>query len=323
MESSASGVSASVQGAGNGSDIAPQSLGSQTSSNADQAPPAQAAKSDPAAVAEDPDWDFGEGKKIKRSAALERIKNFEKGAQKAMYRAAEATKSATELRHTLAGFGVSLEDFKRDPAGALKKAAHAHVAREVDESLMDPKERDAQQRERTLSEREAEVKKFQEQRQQEESESRASARAEQIAESYAPALKQAGLPANPKTVARMADVMIKAYRKGISVNPLEAAEYVAAELNQEQEWHLSQAQDANALIDRIGPKRLEMLLDLPVDQLAAKLGPKRMDALREWMLAQHRPQHPNRPTQPTVTQPETPARKYLGWEDYTKLQRGK
>ncbi len=321
MEVSAGGVSASAQGAGNGSDTAPHVTDPQTTTSANKAPPAQAAKSAPE-TNDDPEWDFGEGKKLPRSKALERIKNFEKGAYRAMQDAAEASKSVKELRATLAGFGVSLDEFKQDPAGALKKAAHQHVAREVDESLMDPKEREAQKRARDLEEREARIKDKEEKHAKEESEARAAARAEEIAESFAPALKEAGLPANAKTVARMAKILGDAYRQKVRLDPAEVAQYVAAEIRQEQDWDLDQATDANALIDRIGPKRLEMILDLPPDVLMAKLGPKRLEMLREAMLAQHLQAKPPPIQRPTVTNPVSPARKYIGWEDYSKLRKG-
>lgn len=240
-----------------------------------------------------------------------------------MQDAAEATKNVKELRATLASFGVSIDEFQKDPGAALKKAAHAHVARDVDESLMDPKEREAQARQRDLEGREAKQKEWEDKRAKEESESRATARAEQIAETYAPALKQAGLPANTKTVARMADMMLKAYRKGIALNPAEAADYVAAEIRQEQDWDLDQHADRKALSDRLGPKRLEMLLDADPADLATMLGPKRLEALRGWMLAQHRQAQPAPVKRQAITQPVTPERKYLGWEDYSKLTKGR
>lgn len=320
MDVSAGVVSASANGAESGPAVVPTSSDSQNQTSTQATTPAQTAKPNP--VADDPDWDF-DGKKVKRSVALKKIKDFEKGAYRAMQEGAEAAKSFKELRSTLATFGVSLEEFKQDPQAALARAAHARVAREVDESLMDPKDREAQRRERDLESREARQRDWEDKRAKDESDSRASTRAEEIAESYAPALKEAGLPRNAKTVSRMADVMIKALRKGVKLTPGEAAAQTAFEISQEQDWHLDQATDANALIDRIGPRRMELILDLPADVLMTKLGPKRLSALREAMLADHRktPAH-SKPQRPTVTQPETTARKYIGWEEYSKQRKG-
>lgn len=220
-------------------------------------------------------------------------------------RAAAVTKKFEALTSSLTKFGITAEEFLQDPDAHMSRAAQALIARQVDESLMDPKDLELQRREEALSKRESEIKKADEEKAQRERESRADARAQQIAEEMAPALKASGLPANPKTVARMAEVMSQAYRKGVKLDPSEAAGYVADQLKQEQKWHLDQNDDVESIVELLGPAKLERI--------------------RQHLIAQSRkPQQANQP-QPRERSTEQPrdqrTKRYIGWEAYTQSKR--
>jgi hypothetical protein len=255
-------------------------------------------------INEDPEWDFGDGKKLKRSEALKRIKNMEKGMHEFGRGRAEAQRKYEALTGVLSKFGITAEQFLADPDSHFDKAAQDRIARQMDEQLMDPKERALTQKERELAEREAKYKEWEENQQKTQREQRAAQRAEALSQEWAPALKQSGLPANAKTVARMAEVVKSAARQGVKLDPQEAADSVRDQLAQEREWHLNQYADPEALVSYLGPERLE--------------------AIRQYLVAKARSKQPQPAQKPRVaTQPARDERtgKYIGWGEYRQAMR--
>lgn len=302
MENSAD-VGAGNTGAAESADAVPPVSTTQTTQRAQTQN--QPGSPNASTVDDDPEWEIAPGKKAKRSQILKQQEAFKKGMYSSQERAAAVTKKFEALTGALTKFGLTAEEFLQDPDAHMSRAAQALVARQVDESMMDPKELELQRREQAIAAREAENKKADETKAQQEREHRAEARAEQIAQEMAPALKASGLPANPKTVARMAEVMSQAYRKGIKLDPSEAASYVAEQIRQEQNWHLDQHQDAQALVDMLGPNRIEMV--------------------RQYLIQQSRKPQSNQPTQraqPSEQPRDERTKRYMGWEEYTR-QKGR
>jgi hypothetical protein len=251
-----SGIGAVANGAAGESAAVPQISNDNQPSTRDGA---NRPTSSPNPQDEDPEWDFGEGKKFKRTDAINRVKNLEKGMYKAHEKAAAISKKFEALTQSLSKYGITAEQFLQDPDAHMSRAAQELIARQVDESLMDPKDLELSNREKAIAAREAKIKEQDEAREAKESEARIEARADQVAGEMAPALKAAGLPNNPKTVARMAEVAAQALKQGVKIDMNEAASYVAKLIRQEQEWHLNQYQDAESLVSALGPQRLESI----------------------------------------------------------------
>lgn len=299
------GVSAVASGAAEGSAATvPTTSGDPHNSVSDSARQADSPNQH-----DDPEWDFGEGKRFKRSDAIKRVKDLEKGMYKSHERAAAVSKKFDALTQSLSKFGITAEQFLEDPDAHMSRAAQELIARQVDESLMDPKDLELSKREKAIAEREAKIKEQDDARTAKEAEAREVQRAEQYAAEMAPVLKTAGLPANPKTVKRMAEVAAQALRQGIKLDMTETATYVAQQIRQEQEWHLNQYQDPEALVSALGPQRLEMI--------------------RQHLIARARqgatPQQPA-PRRPTPSRPATQPRdersqRYIGWDEWTKSKR--
>ncbi len=299
MADSAGGLS-SVNGAAGSPGAIPPTSGnvSPSQDTSEVHPPNQQS----AAADEDPEWDFGNGKRFKRSEALKKIQALEKGMHEGFRGRSEAQKRYDALSQALSSTGISVEQFLQDPGAHFSQAAQDHIARQMDEALMDPRERDLTQRERDIAEREAKHKEWQEQQQAQEREQRTSARIEQITQQMAPAMEAAGLPRNVKTVARMADAMRAALKQKIRLEPAEAAAYVREQITQEQQWHLSQLKDP--------------------ESFAAALGPEGLELARQALLARNKKANP----QPQKSQARQPARdtasgRYLGWAEYAKTKR--
>ena len=259
------------------------------------------------AVDEDPEWDFGEGRRFKRSEAIKKIKHLEKGFHHKAESAAVASKRLDALSQALSRYGITAEEFLADPDSHFDKAAQARIARQMDEAIMDPKERELTQRERDLATREEKQREFDKKQEQHEREQRTAQEVERITQAMAPALAASGLPANPKTVARMAEVMKAALRDGIRLDPAEAADYVREHLEQEQDWYIGQSNDAEALIHRITsggkhPERLELIRKHLIDQAQNK----------------RTPANPN--PKPKAAPRDQATGKYLGWGSYMQAK---
>lgn len=301
MENS-SNAGAGAQGGGNGSSGVPQQS---VDSNPSQGAPSGSTNSPNSnAVPEDADWELSPGQKVKRSQFLKQHEAFKKGMYSSQERAASVTKKFDSLSGALQKYGITAEEFLKDPDAHMSRAAQDLIAKQVDESLMNPKDLELQNRERSLKDREDKIKAEDEKRSAAESEARVTAKVDEIAQSMAQALNASGLPANPKTVARVAEVMAQAYRQSkIKLTPEEAIPYAAKLIRQEQEWHLNQYQDPEALIKALGDTRLEMIRKHLVEQARARRNP------------QPRVQS----TQPMTDQPrDERTKRYIGWEEYQR-----
>lgn len=300
MENSSSGAGSTVGAAGESATI-PHSTETLTTSIGSSA---SEKVSSPNTPQDDPEWDFGDGKKYKRSEALKRTKDLEKGMYKAHERAAAQTKKYEAISGALSKFGVSVEEFLSNPDEHFSKAAQQLISKQVEESLMDPKELQFQKEKEELAKEKEEIRKFKEAREAEEAESRTAQLSDQMAEQWVPAMKTSGLPANPKTVARMADVALGALRQGILYNPEEAANYTKSLIQQEAAWHIQNTQDVEGIEKLLGPVLLEQM--------------------RQRFLDKARPQQPqvsHRQSQPRSVPQQTKQSPYIGWDEYVKSKR--
>jgi hypothetical protein len=300
LADSAGGLSGANGASGDTSGAIPPTSGDSSDNQSTSVHPPNTPSAAPAD--EDPEYEFF-GKRAKRSVHEKRFKDFEKGFYSKAQQAAETQKKYTALEQALSRTGISVKDFLENPDAHFDKAAQDRIARQMDEAMMDPRERELTQKEREFAEREARVKEWEEKQAKEASERSAAERAEKIAESMAPALMASGLPANPKTVARMAEVMAHAYRNGVRLEPSEATDYVREQLSQEQSWHLNQYADPESFVKAIGPERLEMV--------------------RQYLLAQaKRPNNPaQKPRVATTAARDEQTGRYIGWGDYAKTRR--
>ncbi len=283
-------------GADGGAAAVPASAQNQTATGADSN------QSDPPNLqaTDDPEWDIGDGKKAKRSEFLKRQKDFEKGFYKAAQSKSQVEGKFNALAKSLQRYGISdVEGFLQNPDEHMSRAAQDLIARQVDESLMDPREREISQRERALQEREEKQAEYDKKQAEDAREQRVGQHIEQITQEWAPALKQSGLPANPKTVARMADVMKAGLAKGIKLDANECAQYVAEQMNQEQEWHRSQHKDAESFVGSLTAEQVEWV--------------------RQSLLKQHKQATTPRP-KPTATPLRADDGKYMGWGQYTDIK---
>lgn len=251
---------------------------------------------------EDPEWDFGEGKKYKRSEAIKRIKDFEKGARRAMEQSAGAKKNEKAFRATLERLEIPYEEFLADPEATFDKIAYARINRQVDEANMDPKDRELTQRERAIAEREEKIAARDAQEQEQAKVARIDARVAEITEAWTPVFTEVGLPANPKTIARAADVMSAALRKHVKLDPREVANYVKKQIKGESTWHLEQAQTPEEALEAVGPRVAELIRQALVSAHQQK----------------RKPQHPKAAAE---TPRDAGSGKYMGWGEYATKHR--
>ncbi len=216
-------------------------------------PEKQQAKAKPkqAESDDDPEWDFGDGNKRKRSEVKKRLSEIQAGAQKAWKERQDYEKQVQARDAHLKDLGVDLEEFEKDPRTAFKKAAQAHLARELEEATLAPEEVEA----RRIKEERDELKQrieAQEQEQQKQQYTRqVDESADAIAGHFATALQEHDLPANEGVVWRMASLLGGARKAGREMSLPELAA-------KSKEWV---TRDVRAVVKDGGVKALKSLLE--------------------------------------------------------------
>ncbi len=234
----------------------------------ERSPPRKAAKS--AADDDDPEFDFGDRGKFKRSQVVNDFKALSKQASslaKARNEAEQRAKKAEALAKHLQNIGVDLETFEKDPQAAFQQAAYAQMQRQLDEATLPPEEIE---RRKLVAERDEHAKKlqaYQEREQQQQEAAAVESRAQEFSHEIRQALDQAGasIPRNAKTIALMAQMMLAAGRSGQKLLPHEIAQRAIQITLEERDHHLSSFRnesgkvDAKALINWIGPEFKEAI----------------------------------------------------------------
>lgn len=307
MENASSGNASGVSGAAGGPVSVPP-VSDLHATSSDNGGDNQSTRSPSNQADDEPEWEFSNGKKFKRSVAEKRIQDFEKGFHKTAQAKAELSKKMSALDGALQRFGISAEEFLQNPDEHMSRAAQALIARQVDESMQDPKEREMSDREKALQAREAKIKERDEAEAKTATEQRVQAHIEKITSEMAPALKAAGLPKNPKTIVRMAEVLSSALKKGVRLDAGEAAEYVKEQLHVEQDWHLQQHFESDNIDG--------LMADLE------RVKPGAKELIRKWFIASHQKQTKGpAPVRPTTPPKDASTGKYIGWAEYSKQRR--
>jgi hypothetical protein len=279
-------------------------------------------------VDDDPEFDFGERGKAKRSQVLATLERMRASQAAEAKRAAETQKRYDSMIAGLKKFGVSEEEYQQDPEAALQKAAHARLARQIEEAQMDPRELEMKRREETLQEREARIQAEEQARQQQQHETAVAAKADEFASSIHEALERSSLPRNPETVARMASYMLAAARKGAQIPKEQLAALVAKRIGDERGFHVSALKgNPEALVGEVSQYLSGVKLDGP--QIAKLIGQENTEALRKHLLSEAqskfnpKPQTP-RPAQPKVIESKDHPNGYITWDQMQALskQRG-
>lgn len=291
MSTASTSAAPSPSGAGPISDPSPPSGGNSAadlsdsqrqdrgaaSSNPQQAKPKQQQPDD------DPEWDFGDGRKHKRSEVKKRFSEVTRGAQKANEEAKQFKAKVEAFSNHLKRLGIDPEQFERDPDKVFEQGAQQYITKKLEEATLDPKERELRdaKAERDRLKQEAEQRAQQEA--QAEHQRQVDANADAIAGQFATALQQEGLPPNPKTVWLMASLAQAARKRGERISLSELARRTKAQIDGDL-GHVLPEDDGAALAKWLGPKRLEVI--------------------RQHLLAEHQSKFANKPQQPNRSEPK-------------------
>jgi hypothetical protein len=225
---------------------------------------------------DDPELEFGEGLKLKKSEArkrLERQKELERGAYKAMQERAEYEKRVNAFFEK---YGFDPERLQQDPDSEFDRIAQERLARKLEEATRDPREVEAERRAKELETREERIKQWEQQREAEQRARTVDQRIQKMSEAWLPAIEAAGLPKDVESIGRLAAYLKAAHQRGEPVTLGDAIEYVKAK-------HQADIRRAVEPIRTDGAK------------IAEFLGPEGIEAIRKHLLSQA----------PQVSQPKT------------------
>ncbi len=288
-------------------------------------PAAHAAKQEAAPVDDDPEFDFGERGKFKRSKVVEDFNRMRASQAAEAKRAAEAQKRYDAQIAHLKKLGLDPQRFEQDPESAARDWMHAQIQRQIEEAQMDPRELELKRREETIAEREERIKAEDEARTQQEQTAAIQAKADDYASQIHEALSASNLPRNPFTVARMANLMLAAARSGLRIPKEKLATRIAHQVAQEQEFYDSQIDGAENATRRLGPLLSHFKGDAAA--LAKALGPELIDGLRKHILQEAqskfdpKPQTPPRPRTQKVFESSEHPNGYHTLDEWNEAQR--
>ncbi len=254
-----------------------------------QSPKKPAVKAKPAED-DDPEWDLGSGRKAKRSEVQKRLSDTQRGAQKAWEEHKKSAERLTARDAKLKELGVDVDEFEKDPRAAFRKAAQQQLAAELEEATRDPRDLAAEREKKRADDLQAKIDAQAEETRKTEHQKQVDAHADEIADHFATALEKHGLPNNPKAVWMMASLLQGARRAGQRISLSELAHRSNELINGDLDHYLPAADGA---------------------ALAKRLGPQRLEALRQHMLAEHeqkfKPQPTRSPAPRIVTSSDHPS----------------
>ena len=255
-----------------------------------QTPPAKTpAKAKPAPAAtndDDPEWDFGDGRRAKRSDVVKRLRETQTGAQKAWKERQEYEAKLKARDEKLASWGITSEDWEKDPEAAFERAAQERLARKLEEATRDPRELAAEKAQRERDEALEKLRAHEETQKKEAYKQEVAQHFDKLAGHFATALKDHGLPVHPKTVWQMASLFQAARKSGERISLSELARRTEESINGDLNHYLAEP-DADTDEAHFASG----------EALAKRLGPKRVEALRRYLLKQHQSKFNPQPTQ--------------------------
>ena len=244
---------------------------------------------------DDPEWDFGDGRKAKRSEVRKRIGEISKGAQKANESAKQYKARIEAMSATLQKFGLDPEALERSPENAFEQAAQAYLAKKLEEATLEPTEREK----RALKAENERLKQEAEERAEQERTLRhneqVAANADAIAGHFATALKESGLPVNAKSVWLMASLLQGARRSGKQVGLSDLARMTDQHIRGDLRHYLPKG-DVAALKSFLGEDWSEWKEAIRKDLLAeheSKFSPKQQQPTRPEPKPEIRTSNPN------------------------------
>jgi hypothetical protein len=246
-------------------------------------PPKQQAQQSTQQADDDPEWDFGNGQKRKRSEVLKRLSETSKGAQKSNEEAKQLKAKVEAFSKHLEKLGIDPEQFEKDPEKVFEQGAQQYITKKLEEATLDPKERELRdaKAERDRLKQEAEQRAEQERTQ--EHQKQVAANADAIAGHFATALKENGLPVNAKSVWLMASLLQGARKSGQRISLSDLAKATDRHVKGDLRHYLPKG-DVSALKSFLGDDWSEW-----------------KEAIRKDLLAEHeskftpKPQQSNRP----------------------------
>lgn len=221
-------------------------------------------------------------------------------------RANEAQQRAESLVKHLKSLGIDPEELGKDPRATFDRASKAYLQRQIEEATADPRDLAAQRAEEARAEAEARLQQYEQEQQRQQEQTQVAQRADQYASTIHQALEQSGLPRNPKTIARMAELMLAANRNGTRLHPNELAQRVAEQIFDEQSHHLQSLKGDGAAI-------------------AKWLGRENTEAVRKYLLQEaqsqfQQPQNTQRPREAQSLKPKT-HHKYVTYDEVLEARR--
>jgi len=277
----------------------------------------------------DPEFDFGNGKKAKRSQVLSDINRIRKEQSETAKRASEVQKRYDAQVAALAKAGIKEKDAERflaDPEGYMRERHHDYVRRQIEEAELDPRELEMRRREETLKERETRLEREAQERQQFEHQQAVQARTNEYASEMHDVLAASDLPRNPQMVARLATLMLAAARTGQRVPKEQLGKILQQQVAQERQYEAqSLRQNPQALVSTFKSYLSDVTLDGA--QIADFLGEQHTEALRKHLLQNHQskfngqPATPQRPRAPKIFESSSHPNGYHTLDEYNEMKR--
>lgn len=244
---------------------------------------------------EDPDWDFPDGNKRKRSEVIKRLADTQKGAQKAWQERQDFEKRLTAREERLKALGFDVEAFDGDNHQAeLERVAQQVLARKLEEATRDPRELAAEQAQRERDEYKKKLDAIEHEKRQQAYQEEVNAKSDAIAGHFATALQEHNLPASPKAVWLMASLAQAARKAGEQVSLPDLARRTS-ELIDGDIGHYLPEEDGAALAKRLGAKRLEALRQHMLSEHQSKFSaqPQNTQARQQQPKVMTSNRHPN------------------------------
>jgi hypothetical protein len=253
----------------------------------------------------EPEFEFSDGRKRKRSEVERRLSEISKGAQQANERAKQFEAKVQAFSKHLEKLGIDPEQFEKDPDRVFEEGAQKYITRKLEEATLDPKERELRDLKAQNEKFKTEEQKRADEARKAEHQKQVDANADQIANHFATALKEHGLPVNAMSVWRMAALAQAARKSGKRISLADLAKMTDGTVKSDLTHYLPQG-DVKALKALVGDGWMPKGDVKALKDLYGADWPEMAEAIRRDLLSEHEAKFSPQPKQPKRDEPGKP-----------------
>lgn len=236
--------------------VAPASAPSQAAVTSEQS-----ASTQPQGAHADPEFDFGDGLRMTRSAAAQQLKNLRELQKGSYSKFEEAAKLRKDTEALLARADDDPEGFYKARGKDFKKLAAERLMRDMQEQEMSPEQRENARIKLERDAFKAEKEAFEKQQLDQQEQQAVQAHTQHWDTSIAQALAASDLPRTPRTVARAADKLMALAEQGVPIDRLPMSAIIE-EIRGEFRTDLQsvvKSMSATQLREYLGPEAIKAL----------------------------------------------------------------